>query len=168
MSEWQNCINELSGVLGFEVWHYDKRYVIGGHEFGLGECVADILNLDFAPIEEAYQAMETVMQNMPRHSLPNYDTVQAVQRFADIMIDVLLALKPYCEVELDRESLHGMLTDYYGENFNKNTRFTRSDKEVYNAFYMKFHMLRADILRTRLLYTDLLENYSDGRDCGDI
>ena len=160
MSKGQEFINEMPMFLGFDVWHYGNKYVIAGNEYTLGECVSDILNFDFGLIETAYQEMDLVLQHTPSKQVPNTGLITVTQSFANKMLDVLLAIKPYSELPGNRLSLYNTLTGLYGERLaNPNTQFTRMDKEILKAFYMRFYMIRTDLLRARLIFTDLLDNY---------
>jgi hypothetical protein len=150
MNKYRDFIEEMQTYLGFDVWHQKNKYVIGGAEFSLGESISDVLNFDFSLLDKPFQAMDLIISRTPQSKIPNTDLIAMVQTLTNKMLDVLFAIKPFSELPIDRSEFRDRLTGINTLN-----------RAVFDAYFMRFLMLRSDVLRTQLLFNDLLDNYFD-------
>ena len=150
---------EVTHFLGFEVWHYSNKYIIGGHEFMLGECVADILNLDIELLDKAHAKILDIARDSKYITSVDMEFIARIQNAVNEFVNVLFTALPYRVLPYNRAWFDEMFTKFYRQRNILSKRFDNSDKQILSDFSKKLFAFRFDVERIQMLYTDLLDNY---------
>ena len=157
--EQKELMQEATAFMGLEVWHYANKYIITGREFVMGECIADILNYDFAVFDKAHSPALALAQSTQRNQRLDFELIAKMQNIVNAVVDALFNMLPYKELQVDKAQLYDLFTGFYRRRYILSKRFNNDDKKILAVLSSRLFMFRTDIQRIKMLYTDFLDNY---------